>query len=467
VSRAPAAQRAATTPAETKRDLLTQLARIIEHHAGRGQLVRRTPIRIFRATCMPGLRVGALEIHANLESDRMIEALTRRDCALLRPLIPWPFPGRPIVQLVGPAIRIEIAWPDNLAVKEIALSRIRGGDVSHGHNEAPMWTIGVSQWGETVGGELSDRMPHWLVVGSTGSGKSIAVESLIAQIARRKDTIIILVDAKGSKCIQGMRAARGVWGPIARDLIEIRSALGWAVKQMQSRFSAIGNDEDYDARPIVVVIDELASVVQDEFSRAQVELIATKGREANVHMVAATQYSTVDAIGGSQIARNLLARVALHVPDVSAAQVTAQGLPAHQLLMAGDAYVIYPDRPHVRVQVAVLDENIIVPRWNPPLQDWPTADVELPARWPRPDEVAHSLISAAQTKREGRAVLARRLTSAGIPLSSAERMQSLVQFGREIHAELFREGLSVCSVGQDPSSESAQMTTLQGGDSDE
>jgi hypothetical protein len=470
----PSPRAAPVSPAQTKRDLLTRLAKIVEYHASSGQLVRRTPIRIAKATVTPGLRVGALELHAGLESDRMIEALTRRGCALLRPLVPWPFPGEPIVQLAGPAIRIEIAWPDNLAIHQIALSRIRSRGVSgngpsgnaHSQND-PTWTIGVSQWGEAIGGELSDRMPHWLVVGSTGSGKSIAVESLIAQLARHKDLILVLVDAKGSRVIQRMRAARGVWGPIARDVVGIRAALAWSVRQMADRFAAIGNDQAADPRPLVVVIDELADVVKDNFCATQVELVATKGREANVHLVAATQYSTVDALGGPQIARNLLARVALHVPDQSAAQVTAQGLPAHQLLMAGDAYVIYPDQPHVRIQVAMLDDDVVVPTWRPPLDDWPAADLELPARWPHPDEIAHSIISATQIKREGRGALARRFAAAGVPVSSAERMQSLVQLGREVHAELNREGLSVCSVRPEPPSECAEMDILQGEDSDE
>ena len=157
------------------------------------------------------------------------------------------------------------------------------------------------------------------------------------------------------------------------------------------------------------------------------------------------------------------------MPDQSAAQVTAQGLPAHQLLMAGDAYVIYPDQPHVRVQVAILDDDVVVPTWRPPLDDWPAADLELPARWPRPDEIAHSVISASQPKREGRSALARRFADAGVPVSASERMQSLVQLGREVHAEFFREGyrLSVCSVAGDTPLESAEMTTLQGGVSDE
>lgn len=457
-------QTAPPTTADRKRDLLTRLAQGLEYHARTGQLVRRTPIPIRKATVIPGLRVGALELHAGLESDRLIEAITRRGCALLRPLIPWSFPGEPIVELAGPAIRVEIAWPDELEVKEIKLSRIRqhsDGD----HRHAPTWTIGVSQWGSAVGGEISDRMPHWLAVGSTGSGKSIALESFIAQMARYPDSIIVLVDAKGSKIIQNMRSARGVWGPIARDPVGIRSALSWAARQMQDRFAAVGNDGQVDRRPLVVVIDELANVVKDPTSAAQVELLATQGREANVHLFAATQYSTIDTLGGAQIARNFLARIALHVPDQSASQVTAQGLPAHQLLMHGDAYVIYPDQPHVRVQIAILDEDVVVPTWRPPLDDWPETAAEIPTRWPRPDELAHSLISASQPKIEGRSLLAKRYQSAGIPVSSAERLQALVSYGRQIHAELSRVGVSVCPVTNRGAPENDQNDTLQGGTS--
>ena len=456
-----------TTTAQTKRDLLTRLAQMVDYHARTGQLVRRTPIPIRKATVIPGLRVGALELHAGLESDRLIEALTRRSCALLRPLVPWSFPGEPIVELAGPAIRVEIAWPDELAIQQVLLSRIRAGHVDGAQRpgDCPTWTIGVSQWGSAAGGEISDRMPHWLAVGSTGSGKSIALESFIAQMARYKDVLIVLVDAKGSKVVQNMRAARGVWGPIARDPVSIRSALAWAVRQMQDRFAAVGNDNPLDRRPLVVVIDELANVVKDSTSAAQVELLATQGREANVHLFAATQYSTIDALGGAQIARNFLARIALHVPDQSASQVTAQGLPAHQLLMHGDAYIIYPDQPHVRVQVAILDSDVVVPTWRPPLDDWPETSAEIPTRWPRPDEVAHSLISASQPKIEGRSRLAQRYQAAGIPVSSAERLQALVGYGRQVHAELTRVGVSVCSVETGVASENSQNDTLHGGTS--
>lgn len=454
----------APTASQVKAELLTRLAHGVEHYARTGQLVRRTPIPIRKATIIPGLRVGALEFHAGLESDRLLEALTRRGCALLRPLVPWQFPGEPIVELAGPAIRVEIAWPDDLAVQQVKLSRIRrrpAPDVPRA-GDAPTWTIGVSQWGDAVGGELSDRMPHWLAVGSTGSGKSVAVESFIAQMARYPDILIVLVDAKGSRVIQNMRAARGVQGPIARDLVSIRSALAWSVRHMQDRFASISNGNSFDRRPLVVVIDELANVVKDQPSAAQLELIATQGREAGVHLFAATQYSTIDALGGAQIARNFLARIALHVPDQSASQVTAGGLPAHQLLMHGDAYIIYPDMPHVRAQVAILDQDVVVPTWRPPLDDWPASDVEIPTRWPRPDEIAHSLISASQTKFEGRALLAKRFQAAGIPVSSADRLQALVGYGRQIHAELFREGLSVCPVAPDTSVENEQNDTLQG-----
>ncbi len=460
---------APTTTAQTKRDLLTRLAQSVEYYARTGQLVRRTPIPIYKATVIPGLRVGAIEFDAGLESDRFIEALTRRGCVLLRPLIPWHFPGDPIVELVGPAIRVEIAWPDELATQQVKLSRIRQGRADPDGNphagESPVWTIGVSQWGDAVGGELSDRMPHWLIVGSTGSGKSIALESFIAQMSRYKDILIVLVDAKGSRVIQNMRSARGVWGPIARDPVGIRSALSWAVRQMQDRFAAIGNDNPLDRRPLVVVIDELANVVEDPTSAAQLELIATQGREANVHLVGATQYSTIKALGGAQIARNFLARIALHVPDQSASQVTALGRPAHNLLMNGDGYAIYPDMPYIRVQVAILDADFVVPTWRPPLDDWPESTVEIPTRWPRPDELAHSLISASQQKIEGRSLLAKRYQSAGIPVSSAERLQALVSYGRQVHAELTRVGVSVCSVSDRGGPENAQNDTLQGGTS--
>lgn len=402
-------------------------------------------------------------VRAGLETDRLIEALTRRGCSLLRPLIPWQFPGEPIVQLSGPAVRVEVAWPDDLATQQIQLSHIiRSRPPDDKHRYAPTWTIGVSQWGETVGGELSDRMPHWLAVGSTGSGKTIAVESFIAQMARFPEIVIVLIDAKGSKVIQRMRSARGVWGPIARDQVSIRSALSWTVRQMQDRFAAASNDQPLDPRPIVVVIDELANVVKDAASAAQIELIVTQGREAKVHLFAATQYSTIDALGGAQIARNFLARIALHVPDQSAAMVTAQGLPAHQLLMAGDAYVIYPDMPHVRAQVAILDTNTVVPTWRPPLDDWPETAIEIPTRWPRADETAHALIAASQPKLEGRSKLAHRFEQAGIPVSSADRVQVLVEYGRQVHAELAREGLSVCLVRTDTPLETGETDTFEG-----
>lgn len=412
-------------------------------NAIRGGALTRQPLQIFRIRKRRGLRVGCLELQAGTDNGKLRGALAAHDAAALRPLISWRTDVEPIITIAGSgqdaAVRVEIPWPSNLSTSKIALSTLNRPS---GDRWQLAWWVGPEQYGGLRGLRLGDSTPHILIAGITGTGKSILLQQLIAQLAEQH-VLIVIVDAKGGRAIKMVSTARGTVGPIAHQPIDIRSALSWVLKQMRDRY-----DGGQDTRPIVLVIDELVNLTRDAAMRPLLETIITEGREARVFVVAATQYPTIEAITPI-IARNFVARIALHVPD-QAASAVATGDPsyqAHKLLMAGDSLIISPGGRSARVQVAYLDRPDTIQRWTPPLTEWPEdGEADIPTRWPTAAELAHALIAARQDPPDGRKRLADRLRedTPPIPAGHADRMQALVATGRSLLGELARLGVSVC-----------------------
>ena len=430
---------------DEKVELLRQFAKRIERACLMGQVVRRRSVQLQRAVMSRGLRAGCVDLFAGMETDRVFSALSRSDAAMVRPLVPagWSFAGSPSVSLVGRAIRIEVAWPEHLAVTRVPLSRLKIPS-STGAATAPLrWMVGLSQFGHVAEGlvTLGDEAPHALVCGTTGAGKSVVQEALIAQMAQREDVRMVVIDGKGSKHIAHVANARGMVGPVARDSVSIRAALQWAVREMQQRYGGAR-----DTRAVLIVIDELWNIVQDEKAKALLTLLLSQGREARCFVVAATQYPTVDAIGGPQAARNFVMRIAMHVPDLAASYVATglQNANAHRLMMKGDALKVMLGGDMVRLQTAYADNLDRLPRARPEFEEWPDeeAAMDMPSRF-EAEHVAHAIISASQSNGEGRRRLLTRLLDAGLKKYSSEKMQALAEFGRQVLTEMKRNGWSV------------------------
>lgn len=222
-----------------------------------------------------------------------------------------------------------------------------------------------------------DKMPHLLVAGSTGSGKSVCLNALILSLLFRtspEDLRIILVDPK--------RVEFGIYNDIPHLLMpkaitepkKALNAFDWLIDEMERRFTIfqecfVKNLAEYNAQPevvskklpklpyIVLIVDELADLVVTTNKKELEEKIirlTQKARAAGIHLILATQRPSVDIITGS-IKINLPTRIAFAVTNfVDSKTILDQG-GAEKLLGRGDMLYSPRDGEPIRVQGAFVD----------------------------------------------------------------------------------------------------------------
>ena len=212
----------ATEMSDQRHTLLKQFAAALDTAAQRGALTRDAskPIGIKEIGAIAGPRAGALEISAGLDAGRLLRVLQADDGAIVRQFIPWPFPLSPSVYMAGRYVRVEAGWPDDLAERAIKVSDLNRRPYGSGR-----WLAGVNELGRVVTLGLSDHAPHFLVSGTTGSGKSVAIRSMVVQLARNGDQLI-LIDGKFGEGLRGLDHLPNVIGPLATDMDTARSAAG-------------------------------------------------------------------------------------------------------------------------------------------------------------------------------------------------------------------------------------------------
>jgi len=441
-----------------KNNLLTSWANLLAHAARSGALTGR-PSPISKIETIAGPRAGALEIFAGLESGRLLRALSKSDCANLRQFVPWRFAGDPQCFMSGRYVRVEAGWSSDLAD-----SIIRLGDISSNPNSGGRWVAGVNEVGATVIPGLSDKTPHFLVSGATGSGKSVALQSAIIQLSQDDDNQIVLVDGKQGESLKPLERLPNVLGPCAVEGPQVRGALGWAAAEMRQRYASGHKDGR-----VIVVVDEFQELVADQVVVDLLRKLVAQGRAARVHTLLATQHPTVSAFGDSSIRRNLIGKVALRVSDPDASRVAVGGKSprADYLLGAGDSYTIAPGNCH-RVQLAYVDEAEITAAMQPghdwTYSRWPDYEPEgigqdLPeVGWSYTgDELAVSIVSAANG--DGRPSMVRRLQEAELGKPGAERAIRLLKLGRDTYGWMERNKYAVC-LSADAQSDPAKQEIL-------
>jgi len=425
-----------------RNELLNSWARYIGNAAKTGALTGQ-PCPVSRIETIAGPRAGALEIFAGLESGRLLRALSRSDCAALRQFVPWRFAGDPQAFMAGRYLRIEAGWP-----VELADSLIRLSDISSNPTGSGRWVAGVNECGQTILPGLTDASPHWLVSGSTGSGKSVALRSAVLQLSQDTENQIVLVDGKMGESLRAVERLPGVVGPCAVDGQSARSALGWAATEMRRRYA----DGSRDGR-VIVVFDEFQELVADAVIADLLRKICAQGRAAGVHALVATQHPTVSAFGDSSIRRNLTGKLALHVLDADASRVAVGGSNprADHLLGAGDSYTISPGACH-RVQLAFVDEREITQASQPGhdwrFTRWPDYEAEsvgqdIPAGQFQftGDELGVAVVSAAES--EGRTLFVRRMQDAGLGTPGYGRQRRLRELGQGAVDRMDGDGYAV------------------------
>ncbi|MBP7875786.1 DNA translocase FtsK [Candidatus Woesebacteria bacterium] len=219
------------------------------------------------------------------------------------------------------------------------------------------------------------RMPHVLIAGSTGSGKSVAINAFLCSILFRAspaEVRMILVDPKRVELVP-YNDIPHLLVPVITEPKKVVSALKWATKEMEQRYKRLsevgvksiagynelaGHAAMYS---IVIVIDELADVML--FAPAEVEesitRIAQMARAVGIHLVLATQRPSVDVITGL-IKANIPARVAFNVSSMMDSRVILDTPGAEKLLGRGDMLYVPPDlaKPQRTQGTYVSDQEV-------------------------------------------------------------------------------------------------------------
>ncbi|MCQ9206735.1 MAG: DNA translocase FtsK [Omnitrophica bacterium] len=223
-----------------------------------------------------------------------------------------------------------------------------------------------------------DDMPHLLIAGATGSGKTVCVNSIIISLlfnASPEEVRFLMVDPKRVE-LAAFNDLPHLLAPVVTDPKKVSHALNWAVKEMEGRytlFAKIGvrNIAGYNKRAkiekitpipyIVVIIDELADlmlVAQQEIETT-VARLAQLSRAVGIHMIIATQRPSVDVITGV-IKANFPARISFKVASKVDSRTVIDMNGAEKLLGRGDMLFVEPGSPKpVRAQGCLVSDETI------------------------------------------------------------------------------------------------------------
>jgi len=275
-----------------------------------------------------------------------------------------PIPGR---SLVG------IELPNKLP-EFVPLKRILSSDVMQKSPDKLTVALGLDVAGKPVVANIA-KMPHVLIAGQTGSGKSVCLNAFLVSMLFRaspSEVKFILVDPKRVE-LTGYNNIPHLLTPVIVEPEKVISALRWLMSEMDRRYklfaqAGVRNIESYNemsgfqALPyLVLVVDELADIML--FSPVEVEdsitRIAQMSRATGIHMVLATQRPSVDVITGL-IKANIPTRVAFAVSSQVDSRVILDGQGAEKLLGRGDMLFLPPEQAKpLRIQGAFLSDKDI------------------------------------------------------------------------------------------------------------
>lgn len=304
----------------------------------------------------PSVTQYALEIVRGTKLSRITALSNDLALALAAPTgqvrIEAPIPGRSLVGIEIPNKRPEI----------VTLKRMLMSSIFANNSDVLLVPLGLDVSGVPQAAMIS-KMPHVLIAGTTGSGKSVLLNSWICTFlfrAKPDELRLILVDPKRVE----LTLYNGIPHLLTEVIVEpkeIISALKWTVGEMENRykmFAKVGARniegynqlEDVEKIPyIVLIIDELADLMI--FAPADAENLITRiaqmARATGIHLVLATQRPSVDVITGLMKA-NIPARVAFNVASMIDSRVVLDMPGAEKLLGRGDMLYLPPDQAKPR-----------------------------------------------------------------------------------------------------------------------
>ena len=232
----------------------------------------------------------------------------------------------------------------------------------YGRMKSPL-RIGLGQnvAGQPIVADLA-AMPHLLIAGTTGSGKSVCVNGLIACLLLQNtpdDLRLVMVDPKRVE-LTGYNGIPHLAAPVVVDMDRVIGTLQWALREMDNRYKLFAgagarNITEYNKKIrrdpnahklpyIVIVIDELADLMMlaPEDTERSITRLAQMARATGIHMVIATQRPSVDVVTGL-IKANFPARIAFAVASSTDSRVILDQTGAERLLGQGDMLFQSPD----------------------------------------------------------------------------------------------------------------------------
>jgi S-DNA-T family DNA segregation ATPase FtsK/SpoIIIE len=217
------------------------------------------------------------------------------------------------------------------------------------------------------------KMPHLLVAGATGSGKSVFINSALCSVIDRnspEDVKLVLIDPKQVELLPYNNVPHLAY-PVATDADSARDALRFVVAEMDSRYrllsnAGVRNISEYHAQGnalpfMVIVIDELADLmmVAKREVESSIVRITQLARAAGIHMIVATQRPSVDVITGL-IKANMPSRIAFTVASTTDSRVVLDASGAEYLTGMGDGLFTPQGSPKtIRFQGAWIDESTV------------------------------------------------------------------------------------------------------------
>jgi S-DNA-T family DNA segregation ATPase FtsK/SpoIIIE len=330
-------------------------------------------VTIMNVSCGPAVTRYELQPEQGVKVSR-ITSLTddiKLNLAAADIRIEAPIPGKA-------AVGIEVPNKDNSTV---ALREMLESNEFTQHPSDIAFAVGKDIGGQTIVTDIA-KMPHLLIAGATGSGKSVCINTLVMSIlykANPADVRLIMVDPK----VVELSVYNGIPHlliPVVTDPKKASAALNWAVVEMQERYKKFAdagvrdlkgynekvsgvadlNDDHYQKMPqIVIIIDELADLmmvapgeVEDAICR-----LAQMARAAGLHLIIATQRPSVNVITGL-IKANIPSRIAFAVSSAVDSRTILDGSGAEKLLGKGDMLFFPSGYPKpVRIQGAFISDK--------------------------------------------------------------------------------------------------------------
>ncbi len=329
------------------------------------------PAKVLRWVPGPTVTMFELDLTRGIKVSRVTTLADDLALSLAAPTVRIlaPIPGKSLVGIEVPNDRRQT----------VTLGDVLGAD-SKMHTSAGPLLLGV---GKDVGGEsvLADlaTMPHLLIAGSTGTGKSVCINALLSSILMRatpSEVRLILIDPKRIE-LSLYNGIPHLYVPVVTEAKQAASALAWSVSEMERRLKLLQSagarnigmyngllhagklPEDAQELPyLVIVIDELADLmmvvakeVEDSICR-----LAQMARAAGIHLIVATQRPSTDIITGL-IKTNITNRIAFAVGSSIDSRVILDQPGAEKLVGLGDMLFSMPAWPKPkRIQGAYISE---------------------------------------------------------------------------------------------------------------